>query len=74
MIPAGSRNPTSPTRRRPKKCRACSLPASELDLLEHGLMYGWSPRSLALRFGTLNRTAVAYHQRNCVASEAGKEQ
>jgi len=65
------RSPTGPTRRRP--CRVCSLPASELDLLNGGLLSGWSPRSLALRFGTLNRTAVAYHQRNCVVSEAGKE-
>ncbi len=67
MIPTRSR---SPTRRKP--CRVCSLPSSELQLLEAGLLLGWSARSLASRFGTLNRRAVTYHQRNCV-SEAGKE-
>jgi hypothetical protein len=69
----GSRSPASPTRRRPKKCRACSLPAGELELLNGGLLSGWSPRSLAPRFGTLTRKDVAGHMRNCVASEAGKE-
>jgi hypothetical protein len=67
------RSPTSPTRRRPKKCRACSLPAGELVLLERGLMYGWSARSLAARFSSLSRRAVVFHQRNCVVSEAEKE-
>ncbi len=63
--------PTSPTSRRP--CKVCRLPASERDLVTGGLRSGWSARSIAPRFGTLNRTAVAYHQRNCVPSEAGKE-
>ena len=65
------RSPTSPTRRRP--CRVCELPASELDLLEHGLMYGWSARSLAARFTSLTRRDVAYHARNCVSSEKEDE-
>jgi hypothetical protein len=72
VIPAGSRNPTRPTRRR--SCRVCELPASELDLLNGGLLAGWSPRSLALRFTSLTRRDVQAHMRNCVASEAGKDE
>jgi hypothetical protein len=68
MIPAGSRSTAS---RRP--CRVCELPASERDLLEHGLLYGWSARALAARFGSVTRKKVAHHQRNCVASEAKEE-
>jgi hypothetical protein len=51
----------------------CSLPSSELQLLEAGLLLGWSARSLASRFGTLNRRAVAFHAKNCL-SEAGKDE
>jgi len=48
------------------------LPASELDLLNGGLLSGWSARSLAARFGSVTRTDIASHQKNCVVSE-GKE-
>jgi hypothetical protein len=67
MIPARSR---STARRRP--CRVCELPASELDLVNGGLLSGWSARSLSARFGSVTRKNVAHHQRNCL-SEAGKE-
>jgi hypothetical protein len=67
MIPTRSR---SPTRRKP--CRVCSLPSSELQLLEAGLLLGWSARSLSARFGSVTRTDISSHQKNCVVSE-GKE-
>ncbi len=69
MIPARSRSPGG---RRRKTCRVCSLPSSELQLLEAGLLLGWSARSLSARFGSVTRKNVAHHQRNCL-SEAGKE-
>jgi hypothetical protein len=60
----------SPTRRR--SCRVCELPASELDLLNGGLLADWSARALAARFTSLTRRDVAYHARNCVSE--GEEQ
>ncbi len=68
MTSVGSRSPT-----RRKTCRVCRLPSSELDLVNGGLMYGWSARSLAARFGSATKKNVAHHQRNCVASEAKEE-
>jgi hypothetical protein len=65
----GSRSPGG--RRRP--CRACSLPASELDLLNGGLLSGWSPRSLAARFTSISRKDVAYHAKNCVSEKKEEE-
>lgn len=64
-------SPTGPARRRP--CKVCRLPASEADLVNGGLLSGWSARSLASRFNTLTRKDVAGHMRNCVVSEAEKE-
>ena len=68
MTSVRSRSPGG--RRRP--CRVCSLPASELDLLNGGLLSSWSARSLAARFTSISRRNVAYHAKNCL-SEAGKE-
>ena len=53
--------PTRP--RRTKPCRVCSLPATELDLLDAGLSFGWSARSLAARFGTVTRKDITAHTR-----------
>lgn len=50
----------------PRKCRVCELPVSELDLVNGGLLSGWSPRSLAARFGAITRKDVASHARRCV--------
>ena len=63
--------PTGPTRRRP--CKVCRLPASEADLVNGGLLLGWSARSLAAKFTSISRRNVAYHAKNCL-SEAGKEE
>ena len=56
-----------------RRCRVCSLPASELDLVDGGLLSGWSPRSLAGRFNTLTRKDVSAHMSKCVVSEAVSE-
>jgi hypothetical protein len=69
VIPAGSR---SPTRRKP--CRVCSLPSSELQLLEHGLIYGWSARFLAARFKSLSRRDVQGHMKCAVNKEKEEEE
>jgi hypothetical protein len=68
-MPARSR---IPTRRKP--CKICRLPASELELLEAGLAFSWSPRSLAARFGTVTRKNVVFHARNCIATEEKEEE
>jgi hypothetical protein len=68
-----SRIPARPGRR-PKPCRVCELPTGERDLVNGGLLSGWSPRRLAARFGTLNRRAVAFHAKNCVASSEKEEE
>ncbi len=60
----------SPAGRKP--CKVCRLPASEADLVNGGLLLGWSPRSIAARFKDINRKAVVYHAKNCV-SEAKEE-
>jgi len=62
----GSRNPTG---RRPKTCKVCRLPASEADLVNGGLLSGWSARSLAARFTSLTRKDVVFHARNCVSEK-----
>jgi hypothetical protein len=49
-----------------KACKVCRLPASELDLVDGGILSGWSPRSLAARFSSINRKDVANHMQNCV--------
>ncbi len=69
MIPARSRSPGG---RRRKTCRVCSLPSSELQLLEAGLLLGWSARSLSARFGSVTRKDITSHARSCV-SEAREE-
>lgn len=60
--------------RRRKACRLCSLPASEADLVEGGVLSGWSSRSVAARFASINRRDIARHMRNCVVSEEKKEE
>jgi hypothetical protein len=69
------RSATSPTRpgRRPKPCKVCGLPASEADLLNGGLLAGWSPRSLAARFTSINRKDVVFHAKNCVIEKKEDE-
>jgi hypothetical protein len=57
--------PRGPTRRR--SCKVCQLPASERDLVTGALRSGGSARSISPRFGTLNRTAVAFHAKNCLS-------
>jgi hypothetical protein len=56
-----------------RKCRVCELPATELDLVEGGILSGWSPRSLAARFKTLTRKDVSAHMCKCVVSEVKEE-
>jgi hypothetical protein len=55
--------------RQGRACRVCSLPASELDLLNGGLTFGWSARSLAARFSSITRKDVVGHARNCVSEK-----
>ncbi len=45
------------------------MPASELDLVNGGLLSGWSARSLSARFLALSRKDVSYHARNCVSEK-----
>ncbi len=70
MTSARARNPTR--LRRTKPCRVCRLPATELDLLNGGLSFGWSARSLAARFGTVTRRDVQGHMQ-CVKNKAEDE-
>lgn len=56
----------------PRKCRVCKLPASELYLVNGGLLAGWSPRSIAARFNGINRCDVQHHSRNCVNEKEEK--
>ena len=53
----------------PKRCRVCELPASELDLVNGGVLSGWSPRSIAARFATISRKDVTAHMSKCVSEE-----
>ena len=68
---ARSRHPTRP--RRTKPCKVCRLPASEAGLVDAGLAFGWSPRSLAARFKSLTRSEITAHARRCVSEEKEKE-
>ncbi len=53
-------------------CKVCRLPAGERDLVEGGLLAGWSARSVAERFGTITRKDVVRHAKIC--DSEGKEQ
>ncbi len=55
------------------RCRVCALIPGERDLLEGGVLSGWSPRSLAARFGTLTRRDVRRHAERCMETEAKKK-
>ena len=70
-MPRSPTSPTSPARRR--SCRVCRLPASEADLVNGGLLSGWSARSLAKKFGTINRKDVVFHAKNCVSEKKEEE-
>jgi hypothetical protein len=56
-----------------KACKVCRLPASELDLVDGGILSGWSPRSLAARFSSINRKDVTNHMQNCVSETKEQE-
>ena len=64
------------TRASPRKvCRVCVLVSNERDLVEGGLLAGWSPRSIAERFTKLTRKDITRHA-GCVARKqaSGKEE
>jgi hypothetical protein len=56
----------------PKKCRVCRLPTSEAELVEGGILIGWSARSISARFSSITRRDVQRHM-SCIAIR-GKEQ
>ncbi len=74
MLPGGdvvSRARASPSQgpRSARPCRVCKLPPGERDLVEGGLLSGWSPRSIAARFNRVNRKDISRHMTKCVNEE-----
>lgn len=63
-----------PRRPRRASCKVCALPTPEVDLVEGASLSGWSPRSVAARFGTLTRRDVQSHMHKCVVSEKKEDE
>jgi hypothetical protein len=74
MAGEAARARASPKQASPRPgCRVCALPAGERDLVNGGLLSGWSPRSVAARFTSVSRKDISRHMMMCVNEQEEKE-